>query len=233
MSRSALTSIGVVGGAILIAVLLVVFGGKAANQPSARGRHGANLGQRQQAQALPDKVFLEETDYVLGKSDAPVTLVEFGDYQCTFCTKFFKETESTLVDRYVNTGKLKIIFRDFVINGRESQNAAEAAECAGEQGKYWDYHNRLFSERRGYNVGVFKEDNLKRFASDLGLDAGQFEACYETGKYRQEIAKDTQDAARFGGTGTPTFFINGQKLVGAQPLNVFAGVIESVINQQQ
>lgn len=232
MNKNVSATIGVIGGAIGIAVLLVVFGGKAQNQPL-RGGHAAGLGSpSQQNQVITDTVGLEDTDYVLGDSGAPVTLVEFGDYQCTFCTRFFKETESALIERYVKTGKLKIIFRDLAINGRESNNAAEAAECAGEQGKYWEYHDRLFNERRGYNVGVFKEDNLKRFATDLGLNQEQFAQCYESSKYRSEVSKDTQDARRFGATGTPTFFINGLRLVGAQPIEVFAGTIDQFLTQQ-
>lgn len=216
-------------GAVGLSVALILIGGKAANQP--RRNHLGNGAQRptQAAQIAPDTISLEDDDAVLGNHDAPVTLVEFGDYQCTFCTKFFKETETALIDQYVKTGKLKIVFRDFVINGRESQNAAEAAECAGEQGKYWEYHDRLYSERKGYNVGVFKDDNLKRFASDFGLNEEQFASCYESGKYRQEITKDAQDAARFGARGTPNFFLNGRQIVGAQPYQVFAGLIDQLL----
>ncbi|MBI2670173.1 MAG: DsbA family protein [Candidatus Yanofskybacteria bacterium] len=228
-NKSLIISISVIAGAIGLSVILILAGGKATNQPERN--HLGNSAPRppQTAQIVPDTASLEDNDAVLGNPDAPVTLVEFGDYQCTFCTKFFNETEPTLIDKYVKTGKLKIVFRDLAINGRESQNAAEAAECAGEQEKYWEYHDRLYSERRGYNVGVFKKDNLIKFASDLGLDAEQFSSCYESGKYRQEIAKDSQDAARLGARGTPNFFLNGRQLVGAQPYQVFAGLIDQLL----
>ncbi|MBI2063282.1 MAG: DsbA family protein [Candidatus Yanofskybacteria bacterium] len=228
-NKSLITSISMIAGAIGLSVILILVGGKATNQPT--GNHLGNSAPRPQqaAQIVPGPTSLEDNDAVLGNPDAPITLVEFADYQCTFCTKFFNETESILIDKYVKTGKLKIVFRDLVINGRESQNAAEAAECAGEQEKYWDYHDRLYSERRGYNVGVFKKNNLIKFASDLGLDTEQFSSCYESGKYQQEIAKDSQDAARFGARGTPNFFLNGRQLVGAQPYQVFAGLIDQIL----
>jgi len=214
-------------GATVIAIFLISIGGKT-NVPST-GSHLGNL--RQQISELPNLTSLEDDDPILGDPNAPVTLVEFGDYQCTFCTRFFKETEPILIEKYVKTGKLKMVFRDFVINGRESQNAAEAAQCAGEQGKYWEYHNRLYSERRGYNVGTFKEENLKRFAQELGLDTEQFNKCYDSGKYRDEISKDYQDALRFGSRGTPTFYLNGKQLVGALPSYVFEQAIEQLLQE--
>lgn len=174
---------------------------------------------------------LLDDDPVLGDPKAPVTLVEFGDYQCTFCTKFFKETEKPLIEKYVKTGKVKLIFRDFAINGRESVSAAIASECADEQGKFWEYHDKLYTERRGYNVGVFKQDNLMSFAKELGLNEQQFSDCTKSGKYDEEIASDTRDAQSFGGRGTPTFFLNGQIISGALPLSVFENYIEQAIDQ--
>ncbi|MBI2355872.1 MAG: DsbA family protein [Candidatus Doudnabacteria bacterium] len=174
---------------------------------------------------------LTDDDPVLGDTNAPVTLVEFGDYQCTFCTKFFKETEKPLIEKYVNTGKVKLVFRDFAINGRESVNAAIASECADEQEKFWEYHDKLYTERRGYNVGVFKQDSLISFAKELGLNEQQFSDCYKSGKYDDEVANDTRDAQAFGGRGTPTFFLNGQIISGALPLSVFENYIESALSE--
>lgn len=170
--------------------------------------------------------YIEETDVVLGDLDAPVSLVEFGDYQCTFCTRFFFETKDTLVRDYVETGKLKYIFRDFPVNGRESQQAAEASECAAEQGKFWEYHDKLYQERTGYNTGAFSRANLITYAGELGLEVDQFTTCYDAGRYEDEIAKDMREGRALGVSGTPTFIINGQRLVGAQPTSVFTQAID-------
>lgn len=231
-NKSKSASVYIILGAIVIAVVLIIIGGRSGgNGFVPQGGHSGNINRQFNGPILSPGE-LEDDDAVIGDKDAPVTLVEFGDYQCTFCTKFFKETESALIEKYVKTGKLKIVFRDLVINGRESQNAAEAAQCAGEQGRYWQYHDKLFTERRGYNVGVFVKDNLKKFAGDLGLNEEQFSRCYDSGKFRPEIADDGRDASRFGARGTPNFFLNGRQLVGAQPLNVFESLIDQELNQE-
>lgn len=211
----------IIGGGAVLSFVLIFLGGRV-NQPQNNHLRGLVP----QSQEVGDLGRLENDDAVLGDPSAPVTLVEFGDYQCTFCTKFFNETEPTLIEKYVNTGKLKIIFRDFAINGSESNNAAEAAECAGEQGKYWEYHDKLYQERKGYNVGIFKKDNLVRFAAELNLNTEQFGSCYDSGRFKNEVLSDTRDAGNFGARGTPTFFVNGQILPGAQPFAVFEQILE-------
>ena len=115
------------------------------------------------------------------------------------------------------------------MNGSESVNAALAAGCAQSQGAFWEYHDRLFNERTGYNNGVFKEDNLVSFAADLGLDADAFRTCYQNQDAGREIQKDVQDGQRIGATGTPTFFLNGIRIPGAQPLSVFENAIEQLL----
>lgn len=223
MKNKSIVPLLVIGGAAVFAVLLIALGGRVNPGPNGGGHPGSGFNQP------PDPAELLGTNPILGQADAPVTLVEFGDYQCTFCTRFFKETEPTLIEKYVKTGKLKIVFRNLAINGRESQNAAEAAQCAADQGKFWEYHDRLFNERRGYNVGVFNKDNLVKFAVDLGLDENQFAGCYNSDRHKDLIAQDGRDAARFGARGTPTFFVNGQQLVGAQPAYVFESAIQQII----
>jgi len=218
----------IVIGAFILGLSLMSVGGRVNN-----GGGSSYLGNQfgSQSRTTPSsQVDLIDDDAILGDADAPITLIEFGDYQCSFCTRFFNETEPELIEKYVKTGKMKIVFRDLPINGRESQKAAEAAECAGDQGKYWEFHDKLFSERRGYNVGVFVEENLKRFAKDLGLDEELFDQCYDSGKFKREIAKDAQDASRLGVRGTPNFFLNGRQIVGAQPLSVFESLIEELLN---
>ena len=231
-NNSKFLSVGVILGALVLGIFLISAGDKV-NQAPRSGHLGNISGQNNQPQGVSlDKLIeLEDDDPVLGDSNAPVTLVEFGDYQCTFCTKFFKETEPYLIKEYVNTGKLKIVFRDLPINGSESNNAAEASECADDQGKFWEYHDKLFNERRGYQAGVFTDDNLKFFASELGLDVEEFSSCYDSGKHKSEINNDIRDAARAGARGTPNFFLNGLQIVGAQPISVFRDLIEQELNK--
>jgi len=217
-------------GAVGLAALFLVIGGRGNQLPGA-GNNSA-LPQQDNPSIPDDLSILEGDSPVLGDPNAPVTLVEFGDYQCTFCNKFFNESLSTLIEKYVDTGQLKIVFRDYAINGRESQNAAEAASCANEQGEFWSYHDKLFSERQGYNVGVFKEDNLVNFAGELGLNTDQFRECYKSGKYKGDIADDGKDARRFGVRGTPGFFLNGTLIPGAQPLAFWESAIQQLLLAQ-
>lgn len=209
-------------------ILLKSSGDKASSSPT----FGHVQPDNSSSQSANDSLGLVDDDAVLGDLNAPITLIEFGDYQCTFCTRFFKETEPVLVEKYVNIGKLKIVFRDFVVNGPESQNAAEAAQCAHEQGRFWDYHDKLYTERRGYNQGTFVKENLIAFARELGLDGEQFASCYESGKYRDEITKDIRDASLVGGRGTPTFILEGRLIPGAQPLDFFEQIIKQELEAQ-
>jgi len=211
---------------VIVAVVLINSGGKV-DQPGSNS-HNQVL---QEGSEVKTEDLIDD-DVVLGDPAAQVTLVEFGDYQCTFCTKFFKETEPALISKYVETGQLKIVFRDLAINGRESVNAAYAAQCAREQDKFWEYHDRLFNERKGYNVGVFNQDNLERFAADLGLNVDEFRTCYSSEKTASEVNKDIRDAQRFGARGTPTFILNGQLVVGAQPLAFWESAIEQLLSVQ-
>ena len=164
---------------------------------------------------------------ILGEKNAKVEIVEFGDYQCPFCGRFFQQTEPLIRDQYVKTGKVKFVWRDFAFLGPESFWSAEAARCANDQGKFWQYHDLLFNRQKGENEGAFIKDNLKKFAGELGLNQSEFDACLDSGKYTQAVKDDT-DAGRVAGvTGTPASFVNGQIVEGAQPFEVFKTLIES------
>ncbi len=167
-----------------------------------------------------------DDDPVLGDPNAPVTIIEFSDYQCPFCRRFWQQTLPLIKQNFIDTGKVKLVYRDFPLNFHQyAQKAAEAAECAGEQGKYWEYHDILFERQSEWSTqGVQK---FKDYAAELGLDLEQFSSCLDSGKYAQEVQKDYQDGVSYGVQGTPTFFINGVKIVGAQPYQTF----ETVINQ--
>lgn len=167
----------------------------------------------------------EDDDAVLGKVDAPVTIIEFSDYECPFCEKFFTETYPQLKKDYVDTGKVKIVFRDFPLSFHpNAQKAAEAAECAGEQGgntAYFKMHDKLFQNQNDLSV-----NSLKKYAKEIGLDTAKFNSCLDSGKMASEIQKDESDGQAAGVSGTPAFFINGKLLEGAQPYSAFKKVID-------
>jgi protein-disulfide isomerase len=161
-----------------------------------------------------------------GSPDAPVTLVEFSDFQCTYCRKFWQETLPLIDERYIRTGKVRFVYRHLALLGPPSVQAAMAAECAHEQGKFWSYHDRLFS-----SVGLFAftTGNLKRYAEELRLDAGQFNACLDAERPREKVEKETIIGRMIGMTGTPGFLINGGRLIGAQPYEVFEEIVEGML----
>lgn len=169
---------------------------------------------------------------VLGSNDAPITMIEFGDYQCFYCNNFFHNTESDIVKNYVDTGKVKMYFKDFTIIGQDSVTAANAAHCAQEQGKFWEYHDTLYTNWSGENTGWASATNLMRFAKQLGLNQDQFNQCLTQEKYIAVVQASVSDANNLSLTGTPDFFIIGPdnsvtKVVGAQPYSVFDDIFKS------
>lgn len=182
----------------------------------------------------------------MGDPNAPVKIVEFSDFQCPFCSNFYKETEPLLVDQYISTGKVHFTYRSTgnwvsqnINSGlTESEDAAEAAYCAGDQGKYWEMHDFLFENVLGEDVGSFTDRRLAAIAEAAGLDMDQFNDCYPSNKYRDEVVKDGQDALAAGVQGTPSFVLtytdaNGQEVTelieGAQPFSVFQEKIEAAL----
>ena len=177
--------------------------------------------------ALPtvpsDMKSLIDDDSVLGDKNAPVTIVEWSDYECPFCARFHSETFGQIKSKYIDTGKVKFVYRDFPLSFHQNaQPAAEAAECAGEQNKYWEMHNLLFTQ--GVQGGVA---SFKQFAKQIGLNTATFNTCLDTGKMKAEIQKDFADGQKVGIQGTPGFVVNGQLISGAQPFSVFQQVIDA------
>ncbi|MCI0409804.1 MAG: thioredoxin domain-containing protein [Acidobacteria bacterium] len=157
---------------------------------------------------------------VRGTAEAPVTLVEFSDFHCPFC-KRVQATLTQLLERY--PGKVRLVYRDFPIDSLHPQarRAAEAARCAQDQGKFWDYHDLLYAE-----APKASPEDLGRYAAQVGLDVPTFERCLSGDVHRAAVQRDLDEGSRLGVTGTPAFFINGRPLSGAQPLEAFARVIE-------
>ena len=164
---------------------------------------------------------LADDDPVLGAEDAPITIVEFSDFQCPYCNRFVQQAYPKIKKEFVDTGLVKIVYRDLPLSFHDNaQKAAEAGECAHDQGKFWEYHDKLFANQDSLGV-----DSLKKYAADLGLDVEEFNQCLDSGKYSQEVQEDAQAAQQQGISGTPGFVINGQVLSGAQPFSKFQQTI--------
>ncbi|NJC96403.1 MAG: disulfide bond formation protein DsbA [Anaerolineales bacterium] len=184
-------------------------------------------------------------DNAMGDPNAPIKIEEFSDFQCPFCERFHEQTEPLLVDYYVKTGKVQFYYRSMGnwvsrnIGGArtESQDAAAAAYCAGDQGKFWEMHAHLFANVLGEDVGSFTDRRLEAIAEAAGLNMDEFRSCYDSGKFKDRVQQDFQDGTAAGVTGTPSFLItytvNGEtktKLIeGAQPFSAFQVELEAIL----
>ena len=176
--------------------------------------------------------FLLNGSPILGDPNAPITLVEFGDYQCHYCNVFFQSIEKDIVKNYVDTGKVKIIFKDYNIIGEDSVIASQGAHCANDQGLFWEYHDILYSNWTGENNGWASSENLAIFAQQIDLNMNKWSECMKKGSHSQIILKSNDDARALELTGTPAFFIiNSEgkvtKLFGAQPFEVFKKIFDN------
>lgn len=167
----------------------------------------------------------------LGDANAPVLLVEWADFQCPFCQRFNEQVITPLEKDYIATGKVRYSFRDFAFLGQESVDAAVAARCANEQGNFWQYHDKLYASQNGENQGGFSKDNLKKFAKDLGLDTATFNACLDSNKYVDAVNADTNAGKTAGVSGTPTSFVNGKIVSGAQPYTSVKKIIDDELSK--
>lgn len=187
----------------------------------------------------PVKVSFDD-DPVLGNIDAKVTMVEFSDYECPFCKRYFESTYPDIKKDYIDTGKIKLIYRDLPLSFHaNAAKEAEAANCAKEQGgdsAYFKFHDEMFTKTTSNGTGL-SIDELPTLAQNVGLNGPLLKTCLDSGKYKAEVDKDLADAEKYGASGTPTFFIgksgdgevNGQMLVGAQPFSAFQKVIDAAL----
>lgn len=188
--------------------------------------------QEKQEGGISADVFTANGSPYLGDKNAPITLVEFGDYQCHFCNKFFHETEHTILENYVKTGKVKIIFKDYTIIGPDSITAALGAHCAEDQGKFWEFHDILYNKYTGENNGWASSENVIGFAAELNLDVDKFTICLKDKRHQAKIVASGSDAQKLGLTGTPAFFIINENnqvtpIQGAQPYEVFQRIFDA------
>jgi protein-disulfide isomerase len=146
----------------------------------------------------------------MGDPNAPVIVEEFSDYQCPYCAKFTEQVEAGIVSKYVATGKVYFTYKPYHLIGPESDAAAQAAYCAADQNKYWEYHDILFANQTGEEVGDFTDIRLQAFAKKLGLDMDKFNTCTSTKKYAEQVQQDTLEGQNKGITATPNFLVNGK-----------------------
>jgi protein-disulfide isomerase len=166
----------------------------------------------------------------MGDPKAPVKIVEYADFQCPFCLRYWQDTEPQIIKTYVATGKVFYEYRSVgAFIGPESGSAAEAAYCAGDQGKFWEYHDTLYSNWTGENVGNFAPDKLQQFALAVGLDTNKFNDCISQSLHKGQVQQDVADAKADGIQATPSFVINGKLIEGAQPFDVMQQEIESAL----
>jgi len=165
------------------------------------------------------------SDHIRGDINAPITLVEFSDFECPFCERHYPTLNKILSDY---KGKVRLVYKHFPLGFHpNAQKAAEASECAGEQDKFWEYHDKLFENQpQGYSL-----DKFKQWAEDLGLNSGKFNDCLDSGKYAQKVQTDYQEGTQKGVNGTPATFVNGQLLSGALPYWSFKQVIDGLLSQ--
>jgi len=168
---------------------------------------------------------IENGSPILGDSNAPITVLEWGDYQCTFCYKFHQNTLDTINDEFIKTGKIKLVFKDFPLNGPDSLLAAEATYCAEDQKKYWQYHDELYKNWGGEKTGWITRDSLDRFALNVNLELDEFNKCLDEQKYQNRVITLHEFGKEIGIDATPSFLVfNDQKIIkirGNQPLEVF------------
>jgi len=193
----------------------------------------------QPTQQQPSKVQVSvDDDAGKGNKNADVYVIEFSDFQCPFCRRFYTQTLTQLEDEYIKTNKIYFVYRDFPLDSIHpgATPAAQASECADDQGKFWEMHNKMFDEQDKIGQGTvqFSDGDLKKWASEIGLNTQTFNQCLDSEKHAQEVQKDFQDGVTAGVTGTPTFFIGNSKdgytaIVGAQPYSVLKQVIDSLL----
>lgn len=235
--RDYLLPVSILIAAVLVAVALIYNAGKKADNNPAAANPAANSG----APTMSAKdIDLSSVDFQ-GNQNASATLVEYGDYQCPFCARFFEQTEPALKTAYFDTGKVKFAYKDMAFLGPESLAAAQAASCAQDQGKFWQYHDALFNTEikeeqttgRSENTGNLNRALFLSLANGLGLNATDFASCLDSNKYKDKVTKETAEANAVMGAdkaSTPSFFLNGQLLFqGAYPLANFQQAIDQVL----
>ena len=194
----------------------------------------SNLEKSSDDLSILNKENLIQGSTILGNPNAKITIVEFGDYQCTFCYKFHDETMKKINQEYIKTANVNFIYKDFPLNGEQSILASEASYCAQKQNKFWEYHDTLYNNWGGENTGWITENVLQGFARDVGLNMDEFSQCLENSEYRQKVLDNEQFAREIGINATPSFLIFNDselyRIIGAQPFDKFEQAIQELGN---
>lgn len=187
--------------------------------------------------ALPLQDLIRNGSPFQGKVSAPITIIDFSDFQCYLCNRFVKNTEPLMNQSYIQTGKVALVFNHLPNRGFDSKGAALAAQCTNDQGKFWQFHNLLYSNQKAIDSGWVSKENLKNFASQIpGLDIKRFDRCFDSEKYKSFVQKDIELALSFGFKETPSFIVensNGssqETMSGALPFESFKAVIDKKIS---
>lgn len=238
--------IGVVVGAVLSAFFGGYILGTETTQSSEtvikNAKDAADKTSSKQPQSNPSSTIISvslDDDPVKGDPNAPITIVEFSDFQCPFCARFFTTTLPLIEKNYIETGKVKFVYRDFPLPDihQNAIPAAIAAECADEQGMFWEYHDKIFENQLLWQ-DLDKQNvvsTFEQFAKELGLDTESFNTCLESAKYLDEVQNDLNDGVSYGVTGTPGFFIGNEKIgytmvSGAQPYASFEQLLDQLLS---
>ena len=179
-----------------------------------------------------EKNLIKNGSPLIGNPNAPITILEWGDYQCTFCYKFHQSSLNIILNEYLESGRVKLVFKDFPLNGPDSILAAEASYCAEDQGKYWAYHDELYTNWAGERTGWINYESLNKFAKSVGLELEQFNSCLGDHKYRQKVLDLEKFGIDIGIDATPSFLIfNDEKIIkirGNQPIDAFRQAIDGL-----
>ena len=188
--------------------------------------------QEQDSSSLTASKLIQNGSPILGDPTASITILEWGDYQCTYCYKFHKNTLEIIENDFIKTGKVKLIFKDFPLNGPDSKLAAEATYCAEDQGKYWEYHNEVYKNWKGERTGWITNGSLEQFASTINLDLKEFKECLNEKVYKDRVNMLHKFGKEIGIDATPSFLVfNDEKIIkirGNQPLEVFLKIFEEL-----
>ncbi len=181
---------------------------------------------------LTESKLIQNGSPVIGNPSVSITILEWGDYQCTYCYKFHQSTLNTIKQDFIETGKVKLVFKDFPLNGADSVLAAEASHCAQDQGKYWQYHDELYKNWAGERTGWVTRESLEKFATTVNLDLDKFNKCLDDHKYLESINQMYEFGKEIGIDATPSFLVfNNEKIIkitGNQPLEVFLKSIDEL-----
>ena len=194
----------------------------------------SNLDQNSDNSSILNKENLLRGSTMSGNPNAKITIVEFGDYQCTFCYKFHDETMKKINEKYIKTENVNFVYKDFPLNGEQSILASEASYCAQKQGKFWEYHNTLYNKWGGENTGWITENVLLGFARDVRLNLDEFSQCLANSEFRQKVLNNEQFGKDIGINATPSFLIFNDdevyRIIGAQPFEKFEQVFQELGN---